>query len=136
MTVLIDADVLIDVALDRRPFSQPAAALLDALQQRPGQAYVAWHTVSNFYYMVAPARGAAAAKRFIDDLLQFVHVSPTETKDVLYALRLAMADFEDALQCAAAVAAHADAIATRNLRDYRHSPVPARNPHSVLRALA
>ncbi len=56
MTVLIDADVLIDVALDRRPFSQPAAALLDALQQRPGQAYVAWHTVSNFYYMVAPAR--------------------------------------------------------------------------------
>lgn len=48
MIVLIDTDVLIDVALDRRPFSDPAGRLLDALQERRGEGYVAWHSISNF----------------------------------------------------------------------------------------
>lgn len=135
MIVLIDTDVLIDVALDRRPFSVPAGSLLDALQKRRGEAYVAWHSISNFYYMVAPRKGAPGAKDFIRDLLRFVNVSIAGTKDVLYAIHLAMADFEDALQCAAAVACQAEVIATRNFRDYRNSPVPARSPQAVLTAL-
>jgi predicted nucleic acid-binding protein len=105
MIVLIDTDVLIDVALDRRPFSDPAGRLLDALQERRGEGYVAWHSISNFYYMVAPKKGSPGAKDFIRDLLRFVNVSPAGTRDVLYAIRLPMADFEDALQCAAAVPA-------------------------------
>ncbi len=135
MIVLIDTDVLIDVALDRRPFSDAAASLLDALQKRQGEAYVAWHSISNFYYMVAPRTGAPGAKDFIRALLRFVNVSMVGTKDVLYAIHLAMADFEDALQCAAAVACQAEVIATRNFRDYRNSPVPAQSPQTVLTAL-
>ena len=136
MIVLIDTDVLIDVALDRRPFAGSAGQLLDTLQERRAEAYVAWHSLSNFYYMVAPKKGSPGAKDFIGDLLRFVDVSPTGTKDVLYAIGLPMADFEDALQCAAAVSCRADVIATRNVRDYRNSPVPARNPQAVLNALA
>jgi predicted nucleic acid-binding protein len=132
MIVLIDTDVLIDVALDRRPFSEPAGRLLDALQERRAEGYVAWHSVSNFYYMVSPRNGSPGAKDFIRDLLRFVDVSPTGTRDVVYAIGLRMADFEDALQCAAAVACEADVIATRNFRDYRNSPVPARKPQAVL----
>ena len=135
MIVLIDTDVLIDVALDRQPFSNPAASLLDALQKGPSEAYVAWHSISNFYYMVAPKKGSPESKDFIRDLLRFVNVSLTGTREVHYALRLAMTDFEDALQAAAAVACQADVIATRNFRDYRKSPVPARSPQSVLAAL-
>ena len=135
MIVLIDTDVLIDVALDRHPFSDLAGQLMDALQKRRGEGYVAWHSISNFHYMVAPKKGTSGAKDFIRDLLRFVNVSPAGTKDVLHAIRLAMADFEDALQCAAAVACQADVIATRNFRDYRNSPVPARSPQAVLKAL-
>ncbi len=47
--ILIDTDVLVDVALDRQPFSDAAAELLDRLQTGPKRAFVAWHTVSNFY---------------------------------------------------------------------------------------
>ena len=43
-----------------------------------------------------------------------------------------MADFEVALQAAAAVACGADLIATRNLRDFARSPVPARSPTAIL----
>jgi hypothetical protein len=43
MIVLIDTDVLIDVALDRRPFSDPAGRLLDALQE--GAARLMWRGI-------------------------------------------------------------------------------------------
>jgi predicted nucleic acid-binding protein len=53
MRVLLDADILIDVALARAPYVESAAALLDELERRPGSAFIAWHTISNFCY---PAR--------------------------------------------------------------------------------
>jgi hypothetical protein len=77
---------------------------LDALEQKRGEGYVAWHSISNFYHMVAPKKGNPGARDFVRDLLRFVGVSSTGTKDVLYAIHLPMADFEDALQCAAAIA--------------------------------
>jgi len=133
--ILLDTDVLIDLALDRKPFAEPAAELLDALEQRPGRSFIAWHSLSNFYYMVAPTRGKQETRGFLLDLTRFVDVAPTTTESLLYAGRLELSDFEDALQVAAAMACRADAIATRNLRDYARSPVRAAEPQSILQEL-
>lgn len=135
MIVLLDTDVLIDLALDREPFSEAAANLIDALEQRPGTGFVAWHSLSNFYYLVSPARGKHEAKDFLLDLTRFVQVAPTTTESFLYAGALDLPDFEDAMQVAAAVACRADVIATRNLKDYVNSPVRAAEPQVVLGAL-
>jgi len=43
-----------------------------------------------------------------------------------------MQDFEDALQSASALAAQADHLLTRNIRDFRYSPVPAISPKQFL----
>lgn len=135
MIVLLDTDVLIDVALERAPFVEPAAALLDALELRPGAAFIAWHTISNFFYLVAPARGRAMARRFLLDLARFANVAPTTTQSLRSAAGLAVGDFEDALQVAAAAACEADVIATRNTRDYGKSPIRAALPGAVLQQL-
>jgi predicted nucleic acid-binding protein len=133
--VLLDTDVLIDLALDRQPYAEPAANLLDFLEQRPGQAFAAWHSFSNFYYLVAPKLGKQEAKEFLLDLTRFVSVAETTTEGLLYAGKLDLSDFEDALQVAAAVACQAGAIATRNLRDYARSPIQAMEPQDLLKAL-
>jgi predicted nucleic acid-binding protein len=133
--VLLDTDVLLDVALDRHPHAEPAARLADALEQRPGTAFVAWHTISNFYYLVAPSRGREGAKAFVRELSRFVQVAPTATVSLRHALELEMSDFEDAMQVAAALACRAALIATRNLGDYKRSPVRAVSPEGVLHAL-
>ena len=133
--ILIGTDVLIDVALDRQPFSDPAAELLDRLQTGPKRAFVAWHTVSNFYYLVAPARGGSDARAFITELIRFVAVADCGTNAVAYAARLEMADFEDAMQVAAAQACGARLVVTRNARDFRRSPIPAITPQEALEAL-
>jgi predicted nucleic acid-binding protein len=133
--VLLDTDVLIDLALDRKPYSESAGTLLDLLEQRPGHAFAAWHSFSNFYYLVAPSRGKRLTKDFILDLTRFVRVAETTTASLAYAGKLDLPDFEDALQVAAAVACQAGVIATRNLRDYARSPVRAVAPQRLLQEL-
>lgn len=135
MTLLIDTDILIDVALARAPHAAEAGALLDALERRQADGFVAWHSVSNFHYLVAPKRGRSATKTFLLELTRFIQVAPTTTESLRYAAELTLADFEDALQVAAAVACGAAAIATRNVRDYARSPVRAATPRTLLAEL-
>ena len=100
--MLVDTNVLIDVALDRHPHSQYAVALLDRLAQEPGLGCVAWHTIATFYYIVANARQERMARDFIAAATDFLRVAPTGDNALRYALSLSMADFEDAMQVSAA----------------------------------
>ena len=130
--ILLDTDVLIDIALDRRPHSEPASELLDRIERGAHSAYVAWHTVLNFYYLVAPSSGGMNARDFIVDLTRFVEVAPTDTQALHYAAELPMADFEDAMQVAAARSCAARYIVTRNVKDFARSPIPAITPQEAL----
>ncbi len=130
--MLVDTDVLIDVALDRKPHSKAACDLLDRLERHPNSAFIAWHTASNFYYLVASKRGTADTRRFLSELLGYVGVAPVDTAMLRYATTLPMSDFEDAMQVAAARACNARHIVTRNLSDYRLSPIPAISPQEAV----
>ena len=133
--ILLDTDILLDVALNREPHVEHSAALLGVLESRPRMAFVAWHTLSNFYYLVSPTRGKDDAREFLVELTRFVSVAPTNTEAFHQAAFLPLRDFEDALQVAAAQACGASFIATRNVKDFRRSPVPARTPRHLLKEL-
>ncbi len=130
--MLADTDVLIDVALDRKPHSKAACDLLDRLERRPNSAFIAWHTGSNFSYLVASKRGTAEPRGFLSELLGYVGVAPVDTAMPRNAITLPMSDFEDALQVAAARACNARQIVTRNVNDYRLSPIPAISPQEAV----
>jgi predicted nucleic acid-binding protein len=123
--VLLDADVLLDVALQREAFAPASYALLRWCQERPRAGLIAWHSVANVYYVLRRAQSDSAGRRFIADLLQFCDVTSGGTEAVRHALAFPMSDFEDALQVVAAVSAEAEWIVSRNLRHYRGSPVRA-----------
>lgn len=135
MTVLIDTDVLLDLALDREPFAGPACRVFDYLQANPGDGMIAWHSVANFYYLVRSSRGDADTRGFIGELLGFLRVVAGDADSVRSALALPMADFEDALQVISALNGRADLIVTRNAADYRRSPVPVKSPAEFVRDL-
>ena len=133
--MLLDTDVLIDVALDRRPHSGPSSEFLERVEHGPRRAFVAWHTLSNFYYIVTSERGDTDARDFIAELTRFVAVAPADTAALRYAVSLPMADFEGAMQVAAARACGAQHIVTRNVRDFARSPIPALTPREALARL-
>ncbi len=133
MKILVDANVLLDVALDRPEFAAHSKQVVVWCQQSAGAALIAWHTVSNIYYVLRGARNDTFARRFISDMLRFADVAGGHTEGVRQALALAMNDFEDALQVAAAISARVEWIVTRNAGDYRNSPLPALTPQAFVK---
>ena len=133
--MLLDTDVLIDLALDRQPYSEPAAALLDRIEATRQTAFIAWHSVANFYYLASPSRGRRRARDFMAELTRFVGVAAGDAESIRYAASLPMKDFEDAMQVAAARSCGASCIVTRNIKDYEGSPIPAITPRQALNRL-
>lgn len=129
MKILIDTDVLLDVALARRPHVKDSATVLK-WAEAGNEATIAWHSISNCAYLLK-----ADARPFLEMLLGFVQVAEVDTAIAERALDLPMKDLEDAMQSAAAQACAAKYIITRNLPDYKRSPVPALNPKQFIDVL-
>ena len=91
--------------------------------------------MSNLYYVVTPTLGGVSARDFIVELTRFVAVATTDTEGIRYAAELPMKDFEDAMQVAAARACGARHIVTRNVQDYKRSPIRAVAPQEALSEL-
>jgi len=124
------------VALDRAPHAEPAAGLLDLLERRSRSAFVAWHSIANFYDLVAPTRGGRPTRDFVLDLLRSVEAAPATTERLRRATRLQMKDFEDAMQVAAAEACGGGGDRDAPRRDYARSPLRAATPKALVSELA
>ena len=133
--MLIDNNILIDVALNRPPDPRPSRDLISHIERTSTTAFVAWHSVATFYYVVARATGNTNARFYVAWMTDFLIVVPTGTDALRYALSLPMADFEDAMQVAAAQAAGAGHVVTRDIGDFTNSPIPAVTPEQALRQL-
>lgn len=119
MRTLIDANILLDVALGRTDLQEASGQAMAVCGAREHEAYVAWHTLSNVYYILRSQAGHDLALEFLEDLLQWVRVASVGHSDALRAFEYDMRDFEDRLQLAAAEACSADVILTRNVGDFR-----------------
>lgn len=128
MKVLIDTDVLLDVALATQPFLTTSQRVLDWAEIHPGDAAIAWHSISNIAYLLKPN-----PRRFLLELLRFVDVATVSTAQAKMALSMQISDLEDAMQVAAALAFGADHIVTRNYKDYRNAPISVVSPAEYLR---
>ena len=131
MHLLLDINVLLDVAFQRP--GEPASSQLITRCGPEHEAWVAWHSLATLAYLIERQQSAADAREFVRGLLRWADVAPAHRADALAALDWPMPDFEDALQAAAAMACGAQVIITRNLRDFKGSPVPAMTPEAFLR---
>ncbi len=125
MKILLDCDVLLDVLAGRQQFLPGSARVLDGCEQGKVHGAVAWHTLANIYYLADDPKKTLQS---FEDLLAFIEVVGGDTKMALDAIHLGFSDFEDALQSVCAAKFEADFIITRNLKDYKLSPVKAMSP--------
>ena len=133
--MLIDNNILLDFALNRPPNPLAARELIHRIETTSTAAFVAWHSIATFYYVVENNISRAAARAFVVQFAGFLTVAPVDHQSLLYAISLSMSDFEDAMQVAAAQAAGVEYIITRNIRDFANSPITAITPEQALREL-
>jgi predicted nucleic acid-binding protein len=132
MKVLIDTNVLLDVAQKREPFFSASDRVVRWCEDHPGSGFLAWHTVSNLYYVLRKSAGESFARAFIATTLDHLEVAPTGTPEAKHALHLGIGDYEDALQVSVALAAGADVIITRDAADFVGSIIVVRTPEDFL----
>lgn len=136
MRVLVDVNLCIDVLLDRAPFAEPAAGLWEAVERGEIEGLLPAHGVTTIHYLVAQAEGRPTAGRLVSDLLRVFGIAPVDKPVLERALAGGWKDFEDAVCAAAAEAAGCDFVVTRNVKDFKASPVAAVDALTVLALLS
>lgn len=130
MRLLLDINILLDVAFQRP--GEPATSQVIARCGREHEAWLAWHSVATLAYLIERQHSAAQSRDFVRGLLVWADVAVTQRSDAQQALDWPMPDYEDALQAAAALACGAQIVITRNVRDFKGSPVPAMTPEAFI----
>ena len=134
--VLVDTNIILDLALGRAPHAREAALLLDAVFKGEARGYVAGHAVTTVHYLVEKERGRQTAITAVSDLLVLLEVVELGASDFQRALAMGLRDFEDAVQAAACLKVGADFLVTRNGKDFKGAPVTTKTAGEVLAILA
>jgi len=135
--ILIDTDVVLNVLLCEEPFFVTSLEVFVRLEQGETCGFVTATTMTNIYYIARKRLGSKAARLCVKKLLEtcglkFLSVDEQVLRN---AEASKMTDFEDAVQAVAAEIAGLDFIVTRNVRDFRHSPVPFVSPEELLKKI-
>jgi predicted nucleic acid-binding protein len=134
--VFFDANIWLDVALQNPGLWEASKQSLESVGGEAIEAWVAWHTLSNGYYIVNKRADHDRAIDFVRDILASATVAPVGHREALRAAGLEMNDLEDAMQIACAEACAADAIVTRNVTDFKISTIPVYTPEDFVAAFA
>ena len=76
MRVLLDTDVILDFVLEREPYLEAAAELMDLNARERYQGFVSSITPINVFYVGRKSVGSAKARQRISDLLVALEVCP------------------------------------------------------------
>lgn len=132
MKLLLDTNILLDIALKRQPFVVQAAQILTTAQHRKFPVYITATTITDLFYIVRKAKDKDVALAFLEDVLQYVNVAAVDSAVIMRALKLGLTDFEDAVQVGAAEQAGIDVIITRNENDFKHVAMRVFTPEQFL----
>lgn len=122
MKVLIDTNVVLDIALNRKPFVEHAALLWRLAEQGEITACLSNTSITDIFYIVNKHAGQEKARAFIADILDTFTLADIDEEGFREALNSDMADFEDAVQYVICMQNGCDALATRNKADFGDRP--------------
>jgi predicted nucleic acid-binding protein len=128
LRVLFDTHVVMDLLLDREPFSQDAASCFSRVEAGEIEGWLCGSTVTALHDLIRKSAGPRKARESISLLLSLFEIAPVNKVALECALNLQFKDFEDAVLHETARLANVDVIVTRNPADFKHSSIPVRLP--------
>ncbi len=135
MKILLDNDVVLDFILKRLPFNVEAKEIFDYSGRGEITIYISAITSINAFYTTRKEKGKDVAFKSVEGLLKLVEVCRTDKSVLQNAFTLDFTDFEDAVQCASAMAENLDAIVTRNVKDYKNALIKVYSPTEFLQII-
>ncbi|MEI6388624.1 MAG: PIN domain-containing protein [Spirochaetota bacterium] len=130
--VLVDSDVILDVATGRLPFVEKSRACLSYLESGHALGILSGHSVTNMYCILRKLGSDSMARMFLSSLLKYLSIGAIDHKGIVSALESRFLDFEDGVQNCCAINNQCDAILTRNIADYQFAGIRVMNPQDFL----
>ena len=121
MKVLIDTNVIIDMAIQREPFAKASTQVIFLAQIGRFQGYVSASAISDLHYILHKHTGRAASLAFLRRLVTICDVAAVGQASIESALVSNFRDFEDVIQNQTAVANRISTLVTRNVKDFKLS---------------
>jgi predicted nucleic acid-binding protein len=135
LKVIVDTNVVLDVLLARRPFVRDSASVFALIEQSDISAFLCSTTIMTVDYILNQSLTRTAAKKALHSLLELFEIATVNRSVIEEALQSKMADFEDAVLAHSGNLAGAEAIITRNTKDFKRAPVKALDPAELLAIL-
>jgi predicted nucleic acid-binding protein len=131
--VLFDTNVVLDLLLDREPFSQDAARCFSLVESGEIEGWLCASTVTTLHYLIKKSLGTGKAIDRVSLILSLFEIAPVNKSVLESALRLPFKDFEDAVLHEASRDSDVDVIVTRNIADFKTSSIPVQLPGNLQR---
>lgn len=125
MKVLVDTNVVLDVLLDRKPFSRSAIVLFGLIERSVVEGCLCATTVTTIHYLLRQSLTENEARAAVGRLLSVFEIAPVNRPVIERALRIKMNDFEDAILAVSGELVGASVVITRNAKDFKHAPIKA-----------
>ena len=130
--LLIDTNVILDVLCNRTEFVGNSSLVWKLCETGRAEGYISALSVPNIVYILRKEPDPEKTKRVVTQLLMIFRVAELTSDDLLSAAEMYSSDYGDALQMVCAERIKADMIITRNIRDFKDSPVAAVTPDAFI----
>lgn len=130
--LFLDSDVILDLLLDREPFSEDIAEIMEESESKSIRICISSITITNVNYIIGRIEGYKKAHIKTQKILQLVQVENVGESTVKKAIQSNFKDFEDAVQNFCATEADHNTIITRNVKDYKTSELSIMTPTEFL----
>ena len=132
MRILFDTNVVLDVFLDREPFSSIAAKLFSLAETGEITGYVCATTITTIFYLASKTMGTKKAKKEIGKMMMLFEIAPVNRAILEEALSSDFKDFEDAVVYSSAVHREVQGIVTRDIKGFKPSKIHVFSPDELL----
>jgi predicted nucleic acid-binding protein len=125
MKVLFDTNIILDVLLDRKPFSEHASYLMSRVERSEINGFLCATTVTTIHYLLSKYLDKEKAIDSINSIMALFEIASVNRLVIENALKSKFSDFEDSVLHESARHAGAEYIITRNIKDFKKSKIPA-----------
>ena len=130
--LLIDTNVILDVLCNRAGFVASSSLVWKLCETGKAEGYISALSVPNIVYILRKELDPEKTKRVVTQLLMIFRVIELTSDDLLSATEMYLSDYGDALQMVCAERIKADRIISRNVRDFKDSPVASVTPDAFV----
>ena len=133
MGIVCDSNIILDLLLQREPYWEDAACVLNTCEQYNEEVFVSASSITDIYYISHNyTHSKSKSLGVVKEIMKLCSICEVNQDDIINATEMAGKDFEDCVLAAAASRQECKCIITRNKKDFKDLGIKFCTPKEFL----